>query len=174
MAHGQKNPTGPYHQGHIVIKRTLISRAGKPAPGLKEALRKGTGTQVSRRAPGLGHRGGKFAEILTRSGPMMTYQDFTCQDFKEQNRQAFKAEDVTQKEHDSLTKYIMTGCIPAMANRGSNSPYKAATLFVNYGWKHQGQMYRYAWLLPPFSVPPTMYKRSSFSTSSPTQVYSKI
>lgn len=29
----------------------------------------------------------------------MTYQDFTCQDFKEQNRQTFKAKNVTHREY---------------------------------------------------------------------------
>lgn len=39
---------------------------------------------------------------------MMTYQEFTCQDFKEQNRQAFKPEDVTQKEHGKFQESFVT------------------------------------------------------------------
>lgn len=41
----------------------------------------------------------QVAEILTRSAPTMTYQDFTCQDFKEQNRPTFKAKNVTHTEY---------------------------------------------------------------------------
>lgn len=41
----------------------------------------------------------QVAEILTRGAPMMTYQDFTCQDSKEQNRQTFKAKNVTHREY---------------------------------------------------------------------------
>lgn len=41
----------------------------------------------------------QVAEILTRSAPMMTYQDCTCQASKEPNRQTFKAKNVTHTEY---------------------------------------------------------------------------
>lgn len=41
----------------------------------------------------------QVAEILTRRPTVMTYQDFMSQDFKEQNKQTFKAGSVTQKEY---------------------------------------------------------------------------